>query len=87
MGCIGESVALCSINLNKEFRNDGKLQYSQQTLLWIETVLVILRDIETERELLRVQQGKGATFEKLLDLMNRAEYFLQELETGIQKPL
>jgi hypothetical protein len=60
---------------------------SQQIRLRIETLLILLRDIEAQRKVLAVQQGKGSAFEKMLDQMNRAEYCLKELETDNQKSL
>jgi hypothetical protein len=50
-------------------------------------LLVILEEIERERKLLHRQQGKflgRSQFQKVLDLMNRAEYYLQELEERVQ---
>jgi hypothetical protein len=51
-------------------------------------LVFILEDVERQRELLHAQEGNviGCQFEKFLDLMNRAEYHLQELEAEIQKP-
>jgi hypothetical protein len=53
-------------------------------------LLVILEDIEARRQLLHIQQEKslsGSELDRLLDLMNRAEYHLLKLETDIQTPL
>ena len=50
-------------------------------------LLVLLEDIEAQRKLLHVQEGKILSWnslEKLLNLTNRAEFHLQELETRIQ---
>jgi hypothetical protein len=52
-------------------------------------VVVILEDIERQRELLHVQQGKCLTESQVfrfLDLMNWAQYHLQKLQTDIHKP-
>jgi hypothetical protein len=49
----------------------------------IETVLIILKKIETQRQLLHLQEGNslaGSPLEKILDLINRAECHLRELE-------
>jgi hypothetical protein len=75
--------------LNEEFRDDGQ-QFSTQIRLRIAVLVSILEDIEIQRELLHVQQGKlmsGSGLGKLLALMNWAEYNLRELEADIQKPL
>jgi hypothetical protein len=88
MGWIRESEPLLAIKLNEDFRDDGQ-QYSAQIRLRIEIVVMILEDIEARRRLLHVQRIKnvsGSELEKLVDLMNRAEYHLRELETRIQKP-
>jgi hypothetical protein len=53
-------------------------------------VVVILEDIERQRELFHVQKGKcitGSQFEKFLHLVNWAEYHLQQLEGQFQKSL
>jgi hypothetical protein len=71
--------------LNEEFHDDGK-QFSAQIRLRIEMLLVVLEEIETQRRLLRVQQGEipsGSQLEKVLDLVNRAEDHLCELEARI----
>jgi hypothetical protein len=49
-------------------------------------LLVLFEDIEAQRKLLHVQEGEVLSWislEKLLDLTNRAECHLQELETRI----
>jgi hypothetical protein len=52
-------------------------------------LLVILEEIDRQGALLRDQQYEmlpGRRSEKILDLMNRAEYHPQQLEASIQKP-
>jgi hypothetical protein len=74
--------------LNEEFRDDGQ-QFSTQFGLRIAMLVSVLEDIEIQRELLYVQQGKlmsGSGLGTLLALMNWAEYHLRELEADIQKP-
>jgi hypothetical protein len=54
----------------------------------IETLVVILEDIEIERKHLHIQRDKclvWSQLKKVLDLINRGEYYLQELERCIQK--
>jgi hypothetical protein len=75
--------------LNEDFR-DSEQQFPTQIGLRIAMLVSILEDIETQRELLHVQQGKlmlGSGLGKLLALMNWAEYHLRELEADMQKPL
>jgi hypothetical protein len=53
-------------------------------------LLVILEEIESERKLLHRQQVEflaGSQFQKFLDLMNSAEYYLQGLEERVQSSL
>jgi len=72
--------------LNKDFRDDEQ-QSSAQIQLRIQVVLRILADIEIERKRFHIQQGKcleWSQLEKFLDLINRGEYYLQELERRIQ---
>jgi hypothetical protein len=77
------------INLKEEFRDEQ--QFATEIRLRVQMLAIILLDIEEQRQLLHhLQQGKcmsGSAFEKLLDLMNRAEYYTQELEKRIQKSL
>jgi hypothetical protein len=50
-------------------------------------LLILFEDIAAQRKLLHIQEGKVLSWislEKLLDLTNRAECHLQELETSIQ---
>ena len=59
-----------------------------QIRLRIEMLLVFLEEIEAQRKLLHVQEGKVLSWislEKLLDSTNKAECHLQELETRIQE--
>ena len=75
--------------MNQEFSDDGR-QFSAQIHLRIATLLVILEEIEAQRKLLRVEQGKFLSkdsLEKLLDLMDRAENSLHDLERDTQKSL
>jgi len=82
-------MALWTIKLNEEFRDDGQL-FSVQVRLRIVMLLIILEDIEARRQRLHIQQEEslsGSELDRLLDLMNRAEYQLLKLETDIQTPL
>ena len=75
--------------MNEDFRDDGQ-QFPTQIRLRIAMLVSVLEDIETQRELLNVQQGKlmsGSGLGKLLASMNWAEYHLRELEADMQKPL
>jgi hypothetical protein len=56
----------------------------------IETLVVILEDIEFERKHLQIQQDRcleWSQLKRVLDLINRGEYYLQELERCILKSL
>jgi hypothetical protein len=81
MKCIRQSHVSWAINLNADYREDG--QSSLQIHIRMEVVLVLLERVEAQRELFRVLRGKylsWSALEKLLDLLNRAEFHLQELE-------
>jgi hypothetical protein len=89
MVCFAESRALCTIKLNEDFRDDGQ-QSSAQIRRRIEMLVVILEDIEIERKHFHLQQSKRlerSQLDKVIDLINRGEYYLQELERCIQKSL
>ena len=75
--------------MNEDFRDDGQ-QFPTQIRLRIAMLVSILEDIERQRELLHVEQGRlmsGSGLGKLLALMDWAEYHLRELEEDMQKPL
>jgi hypothetical protein len=83
MGIISPKVSLVEsiINLNADFRDDG--QIFVQIRVRIEIVLLLLERIESQRRLFHVLRDRYLSWialEKLLDLMNRAEYHLQEIE-------
>jgi hypothetical protein len=57
--------------------------------LQLATLLTILENIQTHRKRLRVEQDKVLAKKvvwQLLELMDWAEYHLQQLEASIQKP-
>jgi hypothetical protein len=75
--------------LNEDFRDDGE-QFPTQIRLRITMLVSILEDIERQRELLHVHEGKlmsGSGLGKLLALMNWAEYHLRALEADMQGSL
>jgi hypothetical protein len=83
MGIVSPELSLVGsrINLNPDFGDDG--QISVQIHVRIEIVLLLLERIESQRKLFHVLRDKylsWSVLEKLLDLMNRAEYHLQEIE-------
>jgi hypothetical protein len=89
MGNIRKSGALCTIYLN-EHSCDEERQFPAQIRLRMELLVMTLEDMETQRQRLQTERSKFLTvnqLEKMVDAMNKARYYLQDLEKCIKGAL